>query len=206
MQLFPASLLLWIPKLPEAVRQLISQKQHQLRSSISSQILRHAVARCSQLVLVWSRMPPAATKVPSSSWEPEPWAKRTELGSTAHHGLRTSYQGSPEPVCSVVPLGSQWEKWFLHKRVCADLASAMLLHSSFLDVNYRVSRWEVNVWLGQLKNWLRCLFNRLCLCLDLQIAWNTGFEQTWTSPFTSLRCLETKSTKWSTEKTGVQYK
>lgn len=60
------------PKLPEAMRQLISQERDQLRSNISPQMWWDAVALCNRLVLVWSHMPPAATKVPSSSWGPEP--------------------------------------------------------------------------------------------------------------------------------------
>lgn len=60
-QLFPASITLWIPKSTEAVRQLISQKQVQLGSTVLHQGL--TVAPCSWLMLVWSRMPPAATQV-----------------------------------------------------------------------------------------------------------------------------------------------
>lgn len=139
MQLFPAFIPLWI----SSYQRLWDSSFH--RSKISSGPISHprcgGTLRCNQLVLVWSQMPPAATKVPSSSWEPEPSAKRPQHGSVVHHKLRTSYQGSPEPVCYMVPLGSQWGEWFLHKTTCADLASALLLHSSFLDVGWRVSHW-----------------------------------------------------------------
>lgn len=130
-----ASIPLWIPKAAEAVRHIVSRKQDQLRRGISHQVLGRAVAPCSRLVLVWRQMPPAATKMLSSSWELEPWAKRPELGPAAHRGLRTSYQGSPEPVCAMAPLGSQSDKWSLPKITCADLGSVILLRSSFLDVS-----------------------------------------------------------------------
>lgn len=76
-------------------------KTRALRIRIPQQMLWCAVTQCSWPLLVWRRMLPAATKVPSFSWEPEPWAKRTEPQSTAYHTLRASYQGSPKPVCSI---------------------------------------------------------------------------------------------------------
>lgn len=74
MQLFPASIPLWIPKLPEAVRQLVSQKRDKHRSSISHQILWRAVARCSGLCWFGAEclQQPPGCPAPLGSWSPEP--------------------------------------------------------------------------------------------------------------------------------------
>lgn len=72
-QLFPVSFSPWIPKLPEAMRQLLSQNPDPSESGSRS---RHCsvlwCSWCSWLVLIWSWMFLAAAKVPSFSWGPEP--------------------------------------------------------------------------------------------------------------------------------------
>lgn len=70
-QLFPVSIPLWIPELPEAETAPF-MKSRPLRIRISWQTPWCAVAQCSWLVLIWSWLLPAATKVPSFSWGPEP--------------------------------------------------------------------------------------------------------------------------------------
>lgn len=93
-RLFPVSIPLWLPELPEAMSSFHKSQTPQnqdLTADTAGWLWLGALGLCWFGVECFQQ-PPRCLASPGS-WSSEPW-------STAHHTLTTSYQASPKPICS----------------------------------------------------------------------------------------------------------